>query len=301
MSYASHQFAVLCVLTLPVLVGCTADLSKLQPPNPSDAARGPDLSSYDVTVDSAESTASDARTAGFDGAPFIVDSASSETAPAQVDSGFPDGSADRSSDDVAEITVDLPPESTSDSAGDSAGASSVDSAGDSAGDSSVVSSVDSALDVPGDFPSRDTLAEAISCPTTILGSLNSGDSVQIGRLSRIPSPSTCGSTKAQPGNEADPTNLHLYDVYHFVNPSSSPVCFNFTLNFQGVQLFAAAYSSFDRTNITVNFLGDTGDVLTPPLGMGISVSAKSAVDVVVSAVATSASPAASYTLSCSMQ
>jgi hypothetical protein len=36
-------------------------------------------------------------------------------------------------------------------------------------------------------------------------------------------------TKTSPGNAADPSNPHLYDVYRFANPGGSAACFTFTL------------------------------------------------------------------------
>jgi hypothetical protein len=213
----------------------------------------------------------------LDGASFTVDSSYSETAPAEVDSGFPEVSLDQDTEDVAEVAVDLP----------------TDSAGDS--------SVDVALDVPWDLPSPDLPAGTLICPATIAGSLDSTDSVQTGRLSRVAPVSACGISKPAPGKDADPTNSHLYDVYHFGNPTNAPACFNFRLKYPGAQLFAVAYASFDRTDITQNYLGDVGDVLNSPQGMGITVGPASTVDVVVSAIAVGTSPAGSYTLSCSAQ
>src|SRR5450631_2228080 len=100
--------------------------------------------------------------AGGAGSDAGVDGAGSGGASSTGGSGF-DGAAIivDSGDGVADVTVDLPP--------------------DYAGDSSV----DVALDVPRDVPSPDSVVGTITCPTTILGSLDSGDSVQLGRLSRI--------------------------------------------------------------------------------------------------------------------
>jgi hypothetical protein len=37
-------------------------------------------------------------------------------------------------------------------------------------------------------------------------------------------------TKPSPGNAADPSNPHLYDVYRFANPGGTAACFTFTLS-----------------------------------------------------------------------
>ena len=148
-----------------------------------------------------------------------------------------------------------------------------------------------------DAPSPDVRG-TVTCPTTIYASLDPTDLTQIGRHSRYDPASTCGSTKTFPGNGADTTYAHLYDIYHFVNPSSMPVCFYFTLTYSGDPLYAAAYSSFDPTNITIGYLGDVGGALTSPQTMGITVGADAIVDVVVYAIAMGTTAAGPYTLSC---
>jgi hypothetical protein len=138
----------------------------------------------------------------------------------------------------------------------------------------------------------------LTCPTTINGSLDSTDLTQLTRHYRYAPASTCGSSKTFPGNGAD-IYAHLYDIYHFVNPGVAAVCFNFNLTYPGAQLYAAAYSSFDPTNITTGYLGDAGGILGSPQTMGITVGAGATIDVVVYAIAYGTSPAGSYTLSCS--
>jgi hypothetical protein len=142
-----------------------------------------------------------------------------------------------------------------------------------------------------------------TCPATLSGSLDWSDSTQIGRLSRANSASACGTVKDFPGNGADRTYSHLYDVYHFINVASTPVCFTFTLTYSGYyqELSGAAYSAFDPTDITTGYLGDVGDTLTPPQTMGITVGPAETIDVVVYAVAMGTDPAGAYTLSCSAQ
>jgi hypothetical protein len=331
----SHQFAALWLLVLPLVIGCTADLGKLRAPGHRDAALGVDLPTSDLVAADVEAAEPDARVAdqvdarppieaavvdsdaaggstggaggaggtagpdgaggsiavggsgsggttssGVDGAPITGDSGSSETVPAEVGSALPDAGAEKG-DDVADVTLDLPSES--------------------AADSCDAASPDVALDVPWDGRAPDLPPGTRTCPTTILGSLDSGDGVQVGRLSRVAPVSACGlSKRPAPGKDADPTNFHLYDVYHFGNPTNAAVCFNLTLNYPGTQLFLTVYSSFDPTNITQAYLGDVGDVLSSPQGMGITVDPGSTVDVVVSAVAVGTNPAGSYTLGCSV-
>ena len=145
-----------------------------------------------------------------------------------------------------------------------------------------------------------------SCPATINGMLKATDSVQTGRESRIAPAAACGAPKGYPGNGADPTNPHLYNAYHFANPSADAVCFNFTLTYDNggvdgaaaVARYLTAYSSYDPTNIGGNYLGDVGAVLTSPQTMGITVPAGSSIDVVVLAIDVAPGGTGSYTLSC---
>jgi len=161
--------------------------------------------------------------------------------------------------------------------------------------------VDAATDADVDLLRSDAQSK-MTCPTTIAGALGPTDSLQIGRLSRIAPTAACGTKKEFPGNGADPTNLHLYDSYHFVNPTSSAVCMTFTLTYLGSQqLYAAAYSSFDPTDITVDYLGDVGAVLISPQTMGITVAGHATIDVVVYSTAVGTETAGAYTLSCTSQ
>ena len=86
-----------------------------------------------------------------------------------------------------------------------------------------------AATVPPPNPALPPDASALTCPTAITGSLDTTDGTQVGRHSRIGNASTCATPKAFPGNAADPSNPHLYDVYRFGNPTSAAVCFTFTL------------------------------------------------------------------------
>ncbi len=78
-------------------------------------------------------------------------------------------------------------------------------------------------------------------------------------------------------------------------------CFNFTLTYPGAQLYAAAYTYFDPTNLASGYLGDVGDALSSPQTMGISVAAGATIEVVVYAIANGTAAAGSYTLSCATQ
>jgi len=146
-----------------------------------------------------------------------------------------------------------------------------------------------------------------SCPSTINGVLRTTDAVQTGRESRIAPTAACGVPKGYPGNGADPANPHLYNAYHFVNPSGDTVCFNFTLTYDsgsvdgstGVQRYLTAYSTYDPANIGNNYLGDVGAVLTSPQTMGITVPPGSAIDVVVFAIDVAPNGTGSDSLSCS--
>jgi hypothetical protein len=139
------------------------------------------------------------------------------------------------------------------------------------------------------------------CPTVINGSLDVTDPQQTGRESRVAPAAACGAPKAFAGNQADPTNPHLYDAYHFVNPSTSSVCFNFTLNYDGttgLQRYLTAYTTYDPINIGDRYLGDVGAVLTAPQTMAITVPAGSSIDVVVFAIDIAPGGVGAYTLGC---
>jgi hypothetical protein len=240
--------------------------------------------------------------------------------------GGPDAPSDTPGATSAEAGADRPPAIAED-AGDARAApdgASVDRAADSMtrghdaeekGDALTIDAPDTAPDAPetdgkasADGPAAgDARADALSpdasgtvtCPTTINGSLDPTDLTQIGRLDRLAPASSCGTTKAFPGNASDPTLGHLSDVYHFVNPSSLPACFNFTLTYPGDQLYAVAYTTFQPTNLAAGYLGDVGGVLTSPQTMSITVNAGSTIDLVVYAIAPGTAAAGSYTLSCS--
>jgi hypothetical protein len=114
----------------------------------------------------------------------------------------------------------------------------------------------------------------------------------------------CGTTKAFPTNGPDQTNPHLVDVYHFVNPTAAALCFNFTLTYPqpdaatAVQLYMAAYSTYDPANNGNGYLADVGAVLNPPQTMGVTVMPGAAIDVIVYAIAIGNAGVSPYTVSC---
>lgn len=180
-------------------------------------------------------------------------------------------------------------------------------------------------------------APTVTCPTVINGSLEVTDRSQTGRHSRVTPVSACGTLKAFPGNAADTSNPHLFEVHRFVNPTSSPACFTFTLSEAsavvggdagldagpdaatvdaGVESgsgsgeapvvpspprYMTAYGTFFPTNLALEFLGDVGDVLAPPQTMGVRIPAGETIDVVVYAVDNAPAGVGGYTLSCSTQ
>jgi hypothetical protein len=88
-------------------------------------------------------------------------------------------------------------------------------------------------------PALPANAPTLTCPTQIDGVLESSDGSQTGRHSRVAPVSACGMAKPYPGNAADPTGPHLFDVYRFSNPSAAPVCFEFTLTYGAVSVVDA--------------------------------------------------------------
>ena len=110
-------------------------------------------------------------------------------------------------------------------AGGGGGAGGSDAAIDTGAD--VPEDSGSPVDVPPMMPD----APMVTCPMTVNGVLEATDPTQAGRLSRINPTSTCGTTKAFPGTGADPSNPHVFDLYRFVNPSATSVCFTFTLTY----------------------------------------------------------------------
>jgi MYXO-CTERM domain-containing protein len=168
---------------------------------------------------------------------------------------------------------------------------------------------------------RQARAQTVTCVGnvgTLTGSIDTTDSSQNNRFARngadqfCPAAGLLTTPKTVP-NLIDP-NPRFYDVYHFVNTTGAAACFTFAVNWNTAQnqLFAAAYSAFDPTNIQANYLGDInrapGNTLTPPqanppFSMGLNIGAGNGVDVVVNAVNatfnTSGSESYTVTFDCS--
>lgn len=102
--------------------------------------------------------------------------------------------------------------------------------------------------VPPPTPALPADAPRVTCPTQIDGSLDTSDASQTGRHSRIAPVAACGAAKGFPGNAADPSNPHLFDVYRFSNPSAAPVCFNFTLAYGALSASDAGADAGDASS-----------------------------------------------------
>jgi len=227
--------------------------------------------------------------------------------------------------------------------GSGGGASGSGGAGGSAGTGGGAGSTSNAGAAGSPAPPTPALPEdapTVACPTVINGALAADDRRQVGRHSRIAPISACETPKAYPGNAADPTGPHLFDVYRFINPGASAACFTFTLSYgsaapvvadagtdaggdasvPGVQdagldaggdaaapegpvpiKYLTAHSTFYPTDLGRAHLGDVGNSLLPPHTMGITVPAGETIDVVVYAVDVAPAGVGSYTLSCSAQ
>ncbi|MFL5731727.1 MAG: dockerin type I domain-containing protein [Chloroflexia bacterium] len=110
-----------------------------------------------------------------------------------------------------------------------------------------------------------TQTPMIPCSTTVItGSITSTDSLQVARLGRDNSPSTCDG-KGCPSSLGQ--GLRHYDQYTFYNDSGQPQCVLVRLDTacDGTTnpIFSAAYlGSYDPTNLCTNYLGDIG--FNPP-------------------------------------
>jgi hypothetical protein len=146
-------------------------------------------------------------------------------------------------------------------------------------------------------------ASAQSCPTgTFNGSLGGGDETQTGRVNRQNPPSDCGGPKEYPGT-ADAEPGRRFDQYIFTNTSASPICVQVTLNPQSCdganEIFSAAYlGSFNPTDVSENYLGDSGDspAANTPVSYSFNVPAGAEFVVIVHEINAGAGCAA-YTLS----
>ena len=113
----------------------------------------------------------------------------------------------------------------------------------------------------------------VCAPTTITGSLSSGDLQQTARMSRDGTPSTCGPSKTCPGTLG--SGPRLYDIYSFTNSVGVSACVTITLTANcdpsTNPITSAAYlGSFNPSNLCQNYLGDLGN--SPPAQTSYSVS-----------------------------
>lgn len=136
--------------------------------------------------------------------------------------------------------------------GGSGGSGGVDSSmggsGDSAPDGGTGGgTIDVVITLPP--PALQPDAGTVTCPTVITGSLDTTDPTQTGRHSRFGAASACGMTKAYPGNAADTSNPHFYDVYRFSNPTASAVCFTFNLTYPNPVADAGADTQVDAVSV----------------------------------------------------
>jgi hypothetical protein len=141
------------------------------------------------------------------------------------------------------------------------------------GASSGGTSGSTAVPPPPPTPALPANAATVACGMTINGSLDATDPSQTGRHSRIPPVSACGVAKAYPGNGADATGPHLFDVYRFSNPGAAAVCFNFTLSYGGAGVVevsdagsdAAVVSDAGSENPVDAAVTDAGGDAAPPV------------------------------------
>ena len=217
--------------------------------------------------------------------------------------------------------------------GGGAGAGGAGGMGGSSGGSAGTTSTPA----PPPTPALPANAPTVACPTVINGSLDAGDATQTGRHSRIAPVSACGATKTFPGNAADPSNPHLFDVYRFSNPATTATCFNFELSYGTIAVadagadaavdagaeaaldagadagdagaappanalrYMTAYSTFYPAALQNSFLGDVGANLAAPQTMGVTVPAGGTIDVVIYAVDIAPLGTGAYTLRCTAQ
>jgi fibronectin-binding autotransporter adhesin len=109
---------------------------------------------------------------------------------------------------------------------------------------------------PGTCP--DGGGNCATCTDTVIaGSITTNDLVQVGRLTRNGTNSSCAAPKTCPGLQPDSILRH-YDAYTFY--SASNACVSVTLtNDCGLRLFSVAYlGSYDPSNLCANYLGDQG-------------------------------------------
>src|SRR5207302_9224131 len=112
-----------------------------------------------------------------------------------------------------------------------------------------------------------------SCtPIVVTGSIDSGDPLEQGRLTRRGIPQTCPATTSCAIFEAV---QHHYDSYTFTNTTGASQCVDIDTNTActGTNfIFTAAYlGSFDPTNICNNWIGDAGSSPNPDQAFQVEV------------------------------
>lgn len=333
---SSARITWIAAAALVLVDACSFDESKLRRPPTEDAAGVMDVpaaqSDAPSSVRGDVATSEIRRDTAADVPPISSPDGSTEASTASLDGGQ-GGTGGIGGDPGADGGVDTAPGGGGQDGGEAGSAPPVDAVVDDGSTDSPMPGEDSALedagpddlggsmldgseevDVAATLDSADSQTESEvgadtlsvdargkrTCPTTISGSLDRTDPTQVGRLSRVDSASVCGTTKPFPGNGADKMYSHLYDAYSFINVTSAPVCFTFTLTYGAAQeLYLSAYSDFDPTDIITGHIGDSGETTTSPQSIGITVGAGETIDVVVAAVAMGTDPAGRYTLACS--
>lgn len=120
---------------------------------------------------------------------------------------------------------------------------------------------------------------ALTTGTFVSASLNVAGPLELGRLFRDGTPSTC-PTKAYPGLFNAATS-YAYRTFSYTNQSASATCL--TVNFDpntggtpcGTNAHASAYlGSYDPANQATGFLGDVGSSVTQPFSFTVPGSAK---------------------------
>jgi hypothetical protein len=142
----------------------------------------------------------------------------------------------------------------------------------------------------GTYPCKDALV--CTDPNSFIGSIDTTDPVQTGRIFRASPGSTCASLKTCTVNDTD---SYYYEPYYFWNNSSIEQCVTITLDPKTCVLPAnmiqsAVYSGdYDPANICTNYLGDIGGSPTAgPKSYSIVVPAWTRYTIMVNSVSTGA-------------
>src|SRR5207245_101084 len=131
----------------------------------------------------------------------------------------------------------------------------------------------------------------------VTGSIDSGDPLENGRLTRSGIPQTCPATTSCAIFEAV---QHHYDSYTFTNTTGATQCVDIDTNTActGTNfIFTAAYlGSFDPTNICNNWIGDAGSSPNPDQAFQVEVPDGQTLVVVVNEVFGADCPAYTVTI-----